>query len=210
MRIRNLLSGVVLSLVAGAALVLVASAAHASTFTFTASASNDGAAGDVTASGTLDVSGGQATDCIACTVSWTGDGGGSASLTLLTFSSPLAQNIGGGQLNGVFIGGNASGDTTFPIDGDGLVFIVGTPGPGSSSTGINAAGFNIWWNGGTSYSLYLTAPYGYTAGTASFTEVSEVGATPLPPTWMLLVAGFIGLGLFAHRGSKARFALASA
>ena len=155
------------------------------TYTFTASATNDGAAGDVTASGTLDVVGGQADNCISCTVSWTGLGGGSNSLTLLTFSNPLAQNIGGGQLNGVFIGGNASGDTTFPVDGNGLVFIVGTPGPGSTSTGIKAAGFNIWWNGGTSYSLYLTTPYGYTAGAATFTETTGSGndsTTPLPAT----------------------------
>jgi hypothetical protein len=27
-------------------------------------------------------------------------------------------------------------------------------------------------------------------------------ATPLPSTWMLLIAGFVGLGFFAYRGAK--------
>jgi hypothetical protein len=29
-----------------------------------------------------------------------------------------------------------------------------------------------------------------------------VGATPLPSTWTMLIAGFVGLGFFAYRGSK--------
>ena len=30
----------------------------------------------------------------------------------------------------------------------------------------------------------------------------SVTATPLPSTWTMLIAGFIGLGFFAYRGSK--------
>jgi len=29
-----------------------------------------------------------------------------------------------------------------------------------------------------------------------------ITATPLPSTWTMLIAGFIGLGFFAYRGSK--------
>jgi hypothetical protein len=36
----------------------------------------------------------------------------------------------------------------------------------------------------------------YDAGTFAAT------ATPLPPTWIMLIAGFVGLGFFAHRGSR--------
>jgi hypothetical protein len=35
----------------------------------------------------------------------------------------------------------------------------------------------------------------------NFDNVS-LTATPLPSTWTMLIAGFIGLGFFAYRGSK--------
>lgn len=39
----------------------------------------------------------------------------------------------------------------------------------------------------------------------------QVGATPLPSAWTMLIAGFLGLGFFAYRGSrKSAAALASA
>jgi hypothetical protein len=37
-------------------------------------------------------------------------------------------------------------------------------------------------------------------------EFVGVAATPLPPTWTMLIAGFIGLGFFAHRSSRKRTA----
>jgi hypothetical protein len=33
-------------------------------------------------------------------------------------------------------------------------------------------------------------------------SVVQVGTTPLPSTWTMLIAGFLGLGFFAYRGSK--------
>lgn len=33
-------------------------------------------------------------------------------------------------------------------------------------------------------------------------SLGPVTATPLPPTWTMLIAGFVGLGFFAYRGSK--------
>jgi len=35
-----------------------------------------------------------------------------------------------------------------------------------------------------------------------------VGATPLPSTWTMLIAGFVGLGFFAYRGKKTAIAAA--
>jgi hypothetical protein len=37
---------------------------------------------------------------------------------------------------------------------------------------------------------------------ASGNQIIGVAATPLPSTWTMLIAGFIGLGFFAYRGSK--------
>ena len=72
-----------------------------------------------------------------------------------------------------------------PVDqAQGLVFIVGTPGPGASSTGIGTPGFNIWYNGsGNSYTGYLTAPYAIDGDrTANFTPVNLTDAVPEPST----------------------------
>jgi hypothetical protein len=33
-------------------------------------------------------------------------------------------------------------------------------------------------------------------------DLTLLTATPLPPTWTMLIAGFVGLGFFAYRGSK--------
>jgi hypothetical protein len=34
------------------------------------------------------------------------------------------------------------------------------------------------------------------------TDVSLVSPTPLPSTWTMLIAGFVGLGFIAYRGAK--------
>jgi hypothetical protein len=46
----------------------------------------------------------------------------------------------------------------------------------------------------------------------AFTYVDNVSlaATPLPPTWTMLIAGFAGLGFFAFRGSKKNAAATAA
>jgi hypothetical protein len=38
----------------------------------------------------------------------------------------------------------------------------------------------------------------------------SVTATPLPSAWTTLITGFIGLGFFAYRGTKSRFAAIAA
>ena len=47
----------------------------------------------------------------------------------------------------------------------------------------------------------------YTTSSPEFTMMESIGydpvtATPLPSTWTMLIAGFVGLGFFAYRGSK--------
>jgi hypothetical protein len=49
------------------------------------------------------------------------------------------------------------------------------------------------------------SPGGGTAGALSFEAVTP---TPLPATWTMMIAGFVGLGFFAWRGSKNRSAAA--
>jgi hypothetical protein len=186
-----------LAVLVGGVLLSFMAAANATLYTF----SYSDTAG-LAANGTLDVVAGQAVDGTG-TVSWTQAGGGSNSITLLTLANPLAQDLGGGQLNGVFNGGNANGDTNFPVDGLGLVFIVGTPGAGASSGNIGTSGFNIWYNGG--YEGYLTSPYQFEAGSGTF----AVAAVPEPSTWAMLLLGFAGLSFMAYR-RKAKPALMAA
>jgi len=42
------------------------------------------------------------------------------------------------------------------------------------------------------------------SSTGQTTDNIELSATPLPSTWTMLIASLLGLGLFAHRGSKKR------
>ncbi len=37
---------------------------------------------------------------------------------------------------------------------------------------------------------------------SAYTNYAFTTATPLPATWTMLIAGFVGLGFFAYRGSK--------
>jgi len=62
-----------------------------------------------------------------------------------------------------------------------------------SSTGISSITFDL-----TSAS---NAPNDFAIGTVEL-STSNVSATPLPSTWTMLIAGFIGLGFFASRGTK--------
>jgi hypothetical protein len=47
------------------------------------------------------------------------------------------------------------------------------------------------------------------AGSANYIGFADItlgsvtpGATPLPSTWTMLIAGFVGLGFLAYRGTK--------
>lgn len=181
-----------LVIVALAALCVAASAqaASAATIDFNFSDLADG----VVASGTLDVVGGQAIAGAGTVTSpfWTGPD----AITLVTLSTPGVHDLGGGNLSYRFGGGtDLIGDTTVPVDGQGLVFSVAT------NPNLDA-GLNIWSNGGGSYTAFLAgnAPVGsdsiiYNGYNGSFT--TTVAAVPEPAAWamMLLGVGFIGAGL---------------
>jgi hypothetical protein len=48
--------------------------------------------------------------------------------------------------------------------------------------------------------LCVVAPWPCEGG--SWTVAATPSATSLPSTWTMLIAGFVGLGFFAYRGSK--------
>jgi hypothetical protein len=175
----TLLGLVCLALLAGPA---IASADSIYDWTFTG--------GGVTASGTLDVSGGQA---VSGTGTIAGGGlSGSESLTLVTLSTPGVNNLGGGNLSYRFGGGtDLIGDTVYNssapyVDSNGLVFLVG--GPGST-------GFNLWSTGATSYTGFLasTSLYEGVGGTMTSTPV------PLPAALPLFLFGVAALGALGRR-----------
>jgi hypothetical protein len=57
--------------------------------------------------------------------------------------------------------------------------------------------------GGTSYYLSLDTIFGANSGGVVVTNF-DMAAAPLPSTWTMLIAGFLGLGYFACRGTKNR------
>jgi hypothetical protein len=44
----------------------------------------------------------------------------------------------------------------------------------------------------------------------AFDVLGSVTTTPLPSTWTMLIAGFVGLGFLAYRGTKKKTATAAA
>jgi hypothetical protein len=160
----------------------------------------DFSGGGVTADLVLNVVGGQA-------ISGTGvltDSAISAtamSMSLVTLSTPTVSNLGGGGLSYRFGGGtDLIGDTSVPIDGDGLVFKVATP----SSPALQL-GANLWSNGGSSYTLFLAGNsltgngpivYDPINGTAS------VSAVPVPAALPLFGSAVFGIAVAARRRVK--------
>ena len=61
-----------------------------------------------------------------------------------------------------------------------------------------------------SYGLFIYPPlanpftefFSYTDSNGSLWVATNVATTPLPSSWLMLLAGFAGLGFFAYRGSK--------
>jgi hypothetical protein len=48
------------------------------------------------------------------------------------------------------------------------------------------------------------------SGLIPFGLTGDITATPLPPTWTMQIAGFVGLGFFAYRGAKKKAAALAA
>jgi hypothetical protein len=77
------------------------------------------------------------------------------------------------------------------LDSNGVAFLL--------TDGLTAG---LWGNSPGSYGLFIGNYNVYTNNTGPV----SVTATPLPSTWTMLIAGFVGLGFFAYRGTKNRSA----
>jgi hypothetical protein len=153
----------------------------------------------VSATGTLEVGGGQALNGTGTITSATYLGG-TQSLTLVTLSTTNVHDLGGGHLSYRFGGGtDLIGDTTFN-SGDpwlsdwGLVFTVG--GSGNN-------GFNIWADSasaGGSYTSFLAGNTNYRQGSGAFT--ATLAPVPLPAALPMLLSGLGGFGALARRRRK--------
>jgi len=207
--IRGWVLHLALSIALAAGAVSFAARANASTFDFVDT--TDG----VNAVVTLDVVSGEAISGTGTLTSpfWTG----TDTITLVTPTTAGVNYLGGSSgycspmastcLSYRFGGGtDLIGDTVFPPDSNGLVFIVTNP----SNPALDL-GFNVWFDGGDNYTGFIAgnAPtptsgiiYASYNGTGSFTVTQGSLATPLPPTWFMLFAGLLGLGFFAFRGTK--------
>jgi hypothetical protein len=177
---------------AGMALLGLASKASAATETFDFSSST------VTAQFTLDVVGGQALSGTGSLTSpyWSG----ADAMTLVTLSTPDVHDLGGGNLSFRFGGGtDLIGDTTVPIDGNGLVFAV-TGAPSALDVG-----FNIWSNGGGSYTGFVAGNAPTPGGAIIYYSDNgslSVAAAPEASTWAMMLIGFSGLAFAATRKAR--------
>jgi hypothetical protein len=75
------------------------------------------------------------------------------------------------------------------------------------SLGIYAAQL---YSGSESSPTFLLGIYPGTYGEEDPGATIEISGTPLPSTWTMLIAGFVGLGFLSFRGKKSAAALAAA
>jgi len=152
-------------------------------FSFTGS---DGP-GTATFNGIFDVVGGQVVSGSG-TLSATDFGLSSDTVDLVTLSTPGVHDLGGGNLSFRFGGGtDLIGDTAFPLDSAGLVFQ-------DITSGLDV-GFNIWSNGGNSYTGFLAGnaltpggPIIYAGYNGTFDAVEDT-PTGVPETASIFFLG---------------------
>jgi hypothetical protein len=95
---------------------------------------------------------------------------------------------------------STAGGAPYSFDGGGVGFYAS--GIFNYYSADPAAAFNVWGNGGTSGTLATTASYD--VNTPFNGTYSIVAVTPLPSTWTMLIAGFVGLFGFVALGGKKR------
>lgn len=185
-----------IALAGGIALGLAASAASAATKSFEFTSSENGG---LIANFSLDVVGGQAIGGTG-TISAPSYLSGFETLSLVTLSTPGVHDLGGGNLSYRFGGGtDLIGDTAVPIDGGGPVFFVNTPGNPALDVG-----FNVWSNGGTSYTGFLAGNDGiYASFNGGLASVSPVPLPAAMPLFGAVLAGLGGFGWLRNRKKTA-------
>jgi hypothetical protein len=96
-----------------------------------------------------------------------------------------------------------------PNSGNSITFFSGMDGGGANLGTVDAASITspnnespgyIWTI--TSSSLFESFVLNDTGGGFEVADLDAQLTTPLPSTWTMLIAGFVGLGFFAYRGSK--------
>ena len=185
-----------LSALFGTALLAASSSADASTF-YNYTFDGSGMTPPFSAQVSLDVVGGQA-------ISGTGTinfSGNLFDLTLITLATPggnYGGTVGFRDNHGTDLFG---ADTVVPIDGAccGLLFAI-TNNP---QWGLDAL-LNVWNNGGNNFGYLIsgTLPSIFNVYINTSSGTGDLAITPLPSTWLMLLAGFIGFGFLAHRSLK--------
>jgi hypothetical protein len=70
------------------------------------------------------------------------------------------------------------------------------------SAGVPFSAGDAWVQIVTNFSNVDTVVISTTSNNAFLLDDSQLTATPLPSTWLMLLSGFVGLGFFAYRGTK--------
>ena len=159
---------------------------------------------DIAAKFSIDVVGGQALN--GGGELWSSYWAGPATMTLVTLSTTNVHDLGAGFLSYRFGGGtDFIGDTAAaPIDDSGLVFTVNT------NPNLDV-GFNLWNNGDGSYTGFIAGNPLTDGQPIYLSERSALTAVPEASTWVMMLAGFGGLGFAAYRKAhSARTALSAA
>jgi hypothetical protein len=189
-------------LTVAASLFFGAPAAYASTVNY--NFSGDFGPPAFTAGVSLDVTGGQANSGTG-TITF---GANTFDLTLITLTTDGGNGNYGGQTgfrdnHGTDVFG---GDTTFPIDANGLIFAISN----DPKRGQDAL-FAAWDNGGGNFQFLISGTltgvfdvyYRLANGTGTTAQAGNTSAaTPLPAALPLFATGLAGLGLLARRRRK--------
>jgi hypothetical protein len=122
-------------------------------------------------------------------------------------SPPYSFLVNGGPLAGLNFSAANNGNGLGPTWGPNTVFDLypnGTYGPELqlSFLGDLLTGPATLLTGLNGPSFICNAGYLCGGGVATYLTSGSVTVTPLPSTWTMLIAGFVGLGLFAYRGTR--------
>jgi hypothetical protein len=99
-----------------------------------------------------------------------------------------------------------TGGLPYTVVVNGISNVFGTPstvGWSQESVAFTATGVT------DNFEIAINAPANVTDNSIGVDEIS-IAPTPLPSTWMMLLAGFAGLGFFANRGGRNRSAFSAA